>query len=586
MQSLDELFKSALRAASVCSPIARPIALSLLLLVISPSVLCAQEPRFGPLAGADAAVYHDALAKERPTAPQTLRVTGIAIPHHLLAADLIARGMWAASGSSYDRILLLSPDHFRRSRRALATTRRGFDTVLGQVEVDQSATQHLIERKDLVDDSDLFSHEHGITGVLPFLRDVFPGVSVVPVVVGVGTDMHDWDAALDLLKQIVTPHTLIVQSTDYSHYLLPQLSRSRDQETLNVIAVGDPTAVAGLHQSNHLDSKASQYLQMRLQHDVFHSHAAVIANRNSFEYVHENVPSTSYVVTVYAADAAGLSKLTYPDQQTIYFGGDVFLGRLFTVPLLDKAWTNRTVVDGLMRVTNGQPLVVNLEGVLTTHPPLNAPRDRHVMDDALAGPVLSAIHVRAAGLANNHSFDLGPDGLAASARTLAARGIEPLLHGKIADLGGFRLTNLNFVGLGDVKGYPVVRLGRRNGRASRQNDVTHLCTSAALPPLVALVHWGTEYTSSAPNHDREIAEKLAACGVSLVIGAHSHQASPELTSISGGQGLMLYSLGNLLFDQVSPRGSGTILELRIFKQGTFATRLITIANLYEAAAAR
>jgi len=32
--------------------------------------------------------------KQRPD----LKATGIAVPHHLLAADLIARGFWAASG--------------------------------------------------------------------------------------------------------------------------------------------------------------------------------------------------------------------------------------------------------------------------------------------------------------------------------------------------------------------------------------------------------------------------------------------------------------------------------------------------------
>jgi poly-gamma-glutamate synthesis protein (capsule biosynthesis protein) len=386
-----------------------------------------------------------------------------------------------------------------------------------------------------------------------------------------------------LLKQIVTPRTLVVQSTDYSHYLLPRVARQRDQETLNLVAAANPADVDRLHQSNHLDSKASQYVQMTLQSEVFHSHAAVVASRNSFEYVHEEVPSTSYMVTVYAADDTALSGLVYPDQQVTYFGGDVFLGRLLTVPLMNRV-SRESLIDGVNRMTNGGRLVVNLEGVMLPDPPLGSLRGRHVMDDALAGPVLHDINVVAAGLANNHSFDLGPDGLAESVKALGARGIRPIVHGTIADLGSFRLVALNFVGPQDVKGYPVVKRGDLRGRAVQAKDIARLCNSPAPPPLVALVHWGTEYTTSASSAERDIAEELAGCGVNLVIGAHSHQASSGLNLAGGGETLMLYSLGNLLFDQASPRGSGALLELRVFNQGTFAARLIRAPNLYDGVA--
>ena len=63
-----------------------------------------------------------ALAAERQPPAPSLHVTGIAVPHHVLAADLIARGFRAASGGQYDRIIIVSPDHFRRSRRPLNTS--------------------------------------------------------------------------------------------------------------------------------------------------------------------------------------------------------------------------------------------------------------------------------------------------------------------------------------------------------------------------------------------------------------------------------------------------------------------------------
>src|SRR5829696_7807154 len=62
----------------------------------------------------DPKVFLDAIAREQPQASRDSRITGISVPHHLLAADLIARGFWTALPGRYDRIILLSPDHFHR----------------------------------------------------------------------------------------------------------------------------------------------------------------------------------------------------------------------------------------------------------------------------------------------------------------------------------------------------------------------------------------------------------------------------------------------------------------------------------------
>src|ERR1700752_3962107 len=71
----------------------------------------------------DAAVFERALAARPTTPPPGHRVTGITVPHHLAAADLIALGFRCASMGKYERIILLSPDHFKRSRLPFAPTR-------------------------------------------------------------------------------------------------------------------------------------------------------------------------------------------------------------------------------------------------------------------------------------------------------------------------------------------------------------------------------------------------------------------------------------------------------------------------------
>ena len=519
----------------------------------------------------DAKPFLDAIAQERRQALLKSRVSGISVPHHLLAADLIARGFIAASGNSYDRIILLSPDHFNVSRRPLATTTRDIETVFGTVRNDRAATAALLQRDDLFDNSDLFDKEHGIAALLPFLRRFFPDARVVPVAISYNATREECDRALELLHELIGPRTLVVQSTDYSHYLPAGVARQRDQETLNIIAANDVGAVMRLVQPAHLDSKAAQYIQMRLQTESYKSRASVIANRNSAHYGSAGSRTTSYIVTVYTERPPGASELAYRDQEVTYFGGDTFMGRWLTAPLADKDVAS-AVVGQVKAVTAGAPMIVNLEGAVMDEPPEGVSGDLHAMYASIAIPLLEALNVKVAGLANNHSFDFGAAGFAETRAILQRSAIVPLGHREIADLGRFRLIALNFIGKLDYRGYPVMKEG----------DIEELCRVSARPPLLALVHWGEEYTGAAGASEREAAQAMQACGITAIIGAHPHRAS-GIEAPQGGEYQVVYSLGNLLFDQTAARSSGALLELRAFEQGTFFTRLVPIPNLFEMA---
>ena len=229
--------------------------------------------------------------------------------------------------------------------------------------------------------------------------------------------------------------------------------------------------------------------------------------------------------------------------------------------------------------------MINLEGAIALLPTVGAPAERHIMEEELALPMLQAMNVCAASLANNHSFDLGPEGVDRALPVLRRSGIRPLRHMEVADLGVFRLLTINFIGDGDHRGYPVMRKTADPRDPLSAEDRARISELAKNPPLVVFVHWGREFTSTASDLERNIAEDLAQCGASLVVGAHTHQASASMELIAGGEALLQFSLGNLLFDQRSPMGGGALLEVRAFSQKTFAARLAPIPNLYEFAVA-
>jgi AmmeMemoRadiSam system protein B len=508
-----------------------------------------------------------AIDKEQPAFTPPAGVTGITVPHHLLAADLIARGFWAASAGEYDLIILISPDHFHVTTKPFATTREDLKTVFGTLASDSDSVER-VAADPLVETLPTIETEHGVMAVAPFAVRFFPSAKVLPLLVSVNATEADWAAMAAELEPLLDDRTLIVQSTDYSHYRPIGEAVARDQESLAAISVGDPAAIDPLLQPSHMDSKGAQYIQLALQRHLG-ARPVILANRNSVEYGGNTRETTSYIVTAYLRDTSAGTTFDYPDQTRIMFGGDVLLGRYFLQALRDPAkWT--LLRDTVLAITRNTPLIVNLEGVLLDQPVTGVDFTAHVMTTDDAAPLLAALNVTAASLANNHANDLGPTGRDETARVLKTLGITPLEHGAIADLGAFRLLALNFVG------------GRMASETiGDPDDLGWVCGLHAAPPLVAFVHWGDEYVTTPADEERQIADALTRCGVSLIVGNHSHQASTGIEPLRGGAAQMAYSLGNFIFDQSSPRGSGALLELRIFQQGTVAAHLVPIPNLFD-----
>ncbi len=504
-----------------------------------------------------------AIADARPVDLGGAAVTGLVLPHHRVASDLIAAGMvTAAQGAMPERIVMLTPDHFKRSTRAFATTARDFDTVLGLVPTDRVATTALLQ-SPLVADSLLFEREHGLGELLPYVARLFPGVPVLPVAVRIGATRAQWEAMVDVLKPWMTPRTLVIQSTDFSHYLPVAQARRRDQQMLNVIAAGDLDAMARAHQPDHIDSRGSQYIQMRLQAQVFGAQPIVFGNYNSADRgATGDDNTTSYVAQVYAP-AARDRVVHPPSAQTLCVAGDTFFGRHVAVALRDEAVRQR-VADELRRRLNGCPLLLNLEGVFSDD-------GRGAHDMQLAMPAndtlrwLRELGVVAVSVANNHSRDLGDAAYAAMVARLREAGIQALEDGQPQRVSALRITAWT-----DLDNNPAPR-----------RDLLRLPLQPTEPPDLVFMHWGREFVTMPGQRERALAHSLQAAGVPMIVGAHPHRASRRIEVLGGLDAVRVYSLGNFVFDQRAPRASGAVLQVSQFEQGTRALRLIPLPDVFE-----
>lgn len=522
-------------------------------------------------------MFDTAIAAAESLEPSNQRLTGIVVPHHLLAADLIALGFRAASAQAYKRIIILAPDHFRASRTRFATSARGFGTVYGRVEADAEAVDGLLGRMGgLMEVSCLFAREHGVQALLPFLRHSFPEARIVPVAMSIRSTHADWDRLAEALAPLVDADTLVVESTDFSHFLPQHEARRHDQQTLNVLAAGSPDAIAALRQPQHADSVGALYVQAKLQRDRFGAGPLVIANANSQDYETDPVAeTTSYMVVLFGTFDAGFNSPARPGDEVAYLAGDTFFGRAMKMALLDDGAAER-VEKAVLERTRGRPLVLNLEGVVLPDLPTAIDEMILVMPDDLTLDWLRRLNVAGVGLANNHALDLGPSGYAETRRALEAAGIRSFGQGEALPVGG-----IDIVGLSDL-----------DTNASPQVDLLtpalldRLVRADGSRPVAAFVHWGREYVITPSARERHLAEEMRRRGTALIVGAHPHAASTELTALAGGETLMAYSLGNFLFDQNASRASGMMLEVRAFPQGTLFARPIPLPNLFDLAAGR
>lgn len=539
--------------------------------ILSGTIVESQDPAPGP---PFPPFYHTDTPFRRAMEAATMPAldpppSGLTLPHHALALDLMAEGLSLARGGNYERIVLISPDHFRRSETAGAVAVRDFLTVLGPVPSDRAASLRLA-KDPMISVSSLASHEHGFRAILPFLAKWFPGVPVVTLAVGIRTTPAEWRGLADALDPVVTERTLVIQSTDFSHYLTAEEARARDAETLAILAFGDPDKIPSLDQPDHIDSKAAQWIQMTLQQRRGAS-LAVVNNRNSVHYAAPGEPvreTTSYVTQVWRREFVPASALP---GKAWYFGGDFHLGRHLG-SLISDPGAAAFFEERILRHTGGRPLVVNLEGVLTNTPPDPASLDsmQIVMPADPAIALMKRLKVAGVVLANNHALDLGEDARAAMVDRLRGEKFVVIEEGAEAAFPEFSLFAAS-----DVKNRPIPA-----ANVLRADDFPRLeVVPKPFRPRFAFLHWGVEYRGAPDDRQRWIARTAKEVGFDLLIGCHSHVPATETTDIEGIPAIV--SLGNLLFDQTPRERGGALLEVRSFGQGTFATRVIPVGNLYR-----
>jgi AmmeMemoRadiSam system protein B/AmmeMemoRadiSam system protein A len=162
------------------------------------------------------------------------------VPHagYVYSGSTAAHGYAALTTAAehIQRVVLVGPAH-RVAIRGVAVPSAGhFVTPLGAVEVDRAACDALLESPCVVQSDAAHAAEHALEVQLPFLQVLLGRFTIVPLVVGDATA----DEVAGVLERVWGgDETLVVVSSDLSHYLPYEAARRADRDSLQqVLSLG------------------------------------------------------------------------------------------------------------------------------------------------------------------------------------------------------------------------------------------------------------------------------------------------------------------------------------------------------------
>jgi len=168
----------------------------------------------------------------------------IIVPH----AGYVYSGAVAASAykqiipfkHKINRVVLLGPSH-RVAFTGLAVPESDvFNTPFGNISIDLEMVKKILTLPQVSVSERAHYEEHSLEVQLPFLQEILDDFSLVPIVVG-DVERHDVaDVIKLLLKNGKNTNTLIVISTDLSHYHEYDEANKRDHATSDAIVHLEP----------------------------------------------------------------------------------------------------------------------------------------------------------------------------------------------------------------------------------------------------------------------------------------------------------------------------------------------------------
>ena len=221
-----------------------------------------------------------------------------------------------------------------------------------------------------------------------------------------------------------------------------------------------------------------------------------------------------------------------PGTVTLAFLGDINLGR--------DVHPSVHSFDYLAKALDKADLAMaNLESPLAAELPVNTTGYNLCAPAELAG-YLPMWGLDLVSIVNNHSTDCGEYGSMKDMALVEGAGLTPLWAGPPPLYRQVKTLKLAFLAFEDVTTPLDAQVATKFIREAAATGAV----------VIVSIHWGMEYQSGASDRQKTLAQQFAEAGAAVIWGHHPHVLQPvEWIPNGDRKTLVLYSLGNALFDQ-------------------------------------
>ncbi len=169
-------------------------------------------------------------------------VTALIAPHAgiMFSGPVAAFAYKAAARSHYDDIVLVGPSHFVGFEGVALYPEGSFESPLGLTPINSRLASRLAESPVVRSMPSAHGREHSLEMQLPFVRRLLPEASIVPLLMGYQSRETIFELAAVLSEALRGTASLLVASSDLSHYFDARTAASLDARVLERVAAFDP----------------------------------------------------------------------------------------------------------------------------------------------------------------------------------------------------------------------------------------------------------------------------------------------------------------------------------------------------------
>ncbi len=164
------------------------------------------------------------------------------VPHagYSYSGSIAASGYKQVENQDIKRVILIGNSHQSFFDGAAVDDRDYWQTPLGQIETDQQVINELCNNHENINcNRQPHNQEHSLEVQLPFLQTVLDNFKIVPILLG-QTKEKDLQQLSQTIQENMDENTLVVISTDLSHYPNYEIANRVDNKTIDGILTGKP----------------------------------------------------------------------------------------------------------------------------------------------------------------------------------------------------------------------------------------------------------------------------------------------------------------------------------------------------------